>query len=194
MSEASEASDASEAEAEAAAAPPGVAGRRRDLVRSVAGPLLSCLLVGVLLGLMWERLAPTPTVERAGDLLISQAEPELYAAQDGVFALLAVGAGLLIGVVLVARHAGGRLPVALAALAGAALGSVVAWQVGGFLGPPPIADQLATGAHSTLRAPLDLHALGVLALWPATTAAVLFTGLVLTSLLSDGRSARAPRP
>jgi hypothetical protein len=148
--------------------------------------------LGVLVGLLWERLAPTPTVKQAGELLISKAVPELYAAQDGVFALLAIGAGLLTGVVLVARRSGGRLPVAASALAGAGLGSLTAWRVGGFLGPPPVAVQLANEADSALRAPLQLHALGVLALWPATTAAVLFTGLVLTSLLSDGRSGRAP--
>jgi hypothetical protein len=169
-------------------------GRRRAPFRPAAWPLLACVLLGVVVGLVWERLAPTPTVQRSGDLLVSRAVPELYAAQDGVFALLAVAAGLLTGVVLVAQHSGARLAVALSALAGGALGSLTAWRVGAFLGPPPVAVQAAAEPESALRAPLDLHALGVLALWPATTAAVLFTGLVLTSLLSDGRSERPPRP
>jgi hypothetical protein len=170
-------------------------------VRAEGFGVLACLLVGALAGVAWAALAPTPSVVRFGDVLVSRQVPELYAAQDGVFALLGLGLGLVTGVVLLVRP--GRRPALWTALVvlAAAAGSVLAWRVGVLLGPPPVAEQLAAagvpagdggaappdGDDPPLEAPLGLLAPGVLALWPATAAAV-----VLVSALGDMLSDRYP--
>jgi hypothetical protein len=155
--------------------------------RGALGPALTGLLagavLGVLVGAVWALAAPTPEVRDVGGVLVSSADEEFQAAQTATFALLAVAAGLVQGVVLAARPAGARVPAALGAVAGGLVGSLVAWRLGAALGPSSLEVQREAG-DAVLRAPLDVHAVGVLGLWPATTAAVLFVGLLLAGLLS----------
>lgn len=159
--------------------------------RALAAGVLAALPLALAVGLAWELLAPTPVVELTGGQLVSPAEPEFAAAQDGTFALLAAAAGVLHAAVLLAVRAT-RLRSALGALAAAAAGSLLAWRLGVLLGPPPVDVQQEAG-RAVLRPPLQLHAYGVLGVWPATLAAVLFAVLLATGLSAPGASAAGDR-
>jgi hypothetical protein len=126
--------------------------------------VLVLILGGVLLAFTWRALVPVTV--RWGD------EDEQRAAVDGTLALLGLPAALLTAGWVLARP--GPTPVTRAgvALLGTALGGAVAWQVGDFLGTPPLG---AVGAAFT---------------WPTATAAMLFVGALLPAtarrLNSDG--------
>ena len=145
-------------------------GRRPYVWTTLAAGVLS-----VLLALLWLAIAPTPAVRVAGEVVVSDAVPEFAAAQDSLFALLAIGAGLVHGVVALAVGRA-RLAVMLVAVAAGAAGSLVAWRLGVLLGPAPLAVQRVSGG--ALVAPLALQALGVLGLWPAVAALTVFVGLL----------------
>ncbi|MFP5335050.1 MAG: hypothetical protein ACLGIV_07040 [Actinomycetes bacterium] len=136
----------------------------------------AALTLAVAIG--WEAVAPTPVVERAGDVLVSSTVEEFSAAQDASFALLGLAAGVVHALVLLAAGRAGTPRAAIAAVAAAAVASPLAWQLGALLGPP--APEAQTDA--VLRAPLTLHAYGVLGIWPATVAAVLFAAHLATAL------------
>lgn len=148
-------------------------------------PVAAQVLLGVVAGVVWWLVAPTGEVVLAGDIVVAPDVPELRAAQDGTFALIAVAAGLLGGAWLTV--APGRAPAlrATGIVLGALTGSAVAWAVGAALGPPSVAAQLVDDP-AVLQSPLALSAYGVLGVWPAVTAAVAFVGLLVTGLV-DGR-------
>ena len=133
--------------------------------------------LGVPVGLAWWLLAPTaPVGALPTGTLVAPSAPELAAAQDGVLVLLGAGAGLVCGLLALARS--GRSPTAraLAVLLGCALGSLVAWAVGTALGPAPLADQVATDPGATPLSPLTVHSPAVLVVWPAVAALVATAG------------------
>ena len=150
-------------------------------------PLLVAVPIAAALAVGWLTTAPTPTVVDAGRVLVSDEVPEFEAAQDGTFAVLAVLAGLLHGAVLVALRSVAHPPEAVGALLGGCLGSVAAWLAASFAGPPPAP---SAGPGTTFRAPLDIEAYGVLGLWPATLAAVLFGALLVAGLSPRDRRER----
>jgi LPXTG-motif cell wall-anchored protein len=153
---------------------------RADL-RSSAGIVLALAVAGVPAGLLWWWLAPR------ADFRVTDTEPvpignfpdELLVADDAVFALLLAGLGLLAGVAawFLRRRRGVATVLALAV--GACLMSVVAWQLGEFLGAGPSEAELAdVGARVTTS--LRLGSLPALALAPFTAllayvVAVLYT-------------------
>ncbi len=149
----------------------------------LAGPLAA----GPPVGLAWWLLAPTAPVRvvagAAGadgsPLVVAPGAPELAAAQDGTLLLLGVAAGVLTGLVVVAR--GGARPAAATALAaaGALLGAALAAWLGQQLGPDPLAAQRADGGGGALTSPLAVHAPGVLLAWPAAALVVSTLGHAL---------------
>ena len=157
----------------------------------MAAPVLVAVPLALALALAWAAAAPTPLAVDAGDVLVSDDLPEFEAAQDGVYAVLAVLAGLVHGGVLLAARWIERPAAAVGALAAAALGSLVATRVGAALGPAPVAP--AADAAEPVRAPLDLEAYGLLGLWPAVLATVLFAGLLVTGLSAGDRGHGRPR-
>lgn len=160
---------------------------RAALWRAGAG-----VVAGAVVGVLWWAVAPTPEVRRVDGVLRSDAVPELYAAQDGTFALLALAAGVAFAVGVLARPGPAPLAATLGAVAGGAAGSLVAWLLGMRLGPPSPVEQASEGV--TAPAPLDLHALGVVGVWPATTAAVVAAALVVGQLRSRRREDPGGRP
>jgi hypothetical protein len=153
-------------------------------------PVLVAVPLTLALALGWAAAAPTPLAVRAGEVLVSEELPEFEAAQDGIYAVLAVLAGLVHGGVLLAARWVERPAAAVGALAGATLGSLVASRVGAALGPAPVAT--GDGAEP-VRAPLDLEAYGLLGLWPAVLATVLFAGLLVMGLSAGDRGDRRLR-
>ena len=168
----------------------GRSGRRRSSLRRLAAPVLVAVPLALALALAWAAAAPTPLALDTGEVLVSDDLPEFEAAQDGVSAVLAVLAGLVHGAVLLAARWIQRPAAAVGALAGAVLGSLVAARVGAALGPPAVAPAQAA---EPVRAPLVLEAYGLLGLWPAVLATVLFAGLLVTGLSAGDRGHGRPR-
>ena len=139
---------------------------RADL-RSSAGIVLALALVGVPAGLLWFRLAPRADfrVTDEGPVPIGNPSEELLVAGDGVLALVLVGVGLLAGAAawFLRRRRGVATVLSLAL--GACLTSVVAWQVGEFLGAGPTEQELA-GVGNRVTTSLTLGSWAAMALAP----------------------------
>ncbi|HEX5569101.1 MAG TPA: hypothetical protein VFY14_19645 [Streptomyces sp.] len=147
---------------------------RRE-VRDAALVAVAVASAGVVLGLLWLWLAPrVPLISDGTAVYLKNAEGEETVGVDGTFALLALGLGALTGaaVFLLRRSGGVGLVVGMAA--GALLGSLLAWRLGGLLGPENdvVAHARAVGEGKVFGAPLDLQAKGVLLAWPLAALAV----------------------
>ncbi|QBI53922.1 hypothetical protein [Streptomonospora litoralis] len=132
--------------------------------------------LGLPLGLLWWLLAPRPrvTVGRDGGILPFPVSETNFAV-DGYFALIMMITGLLCGYAvymlqyrLAARDATDlRLVCLLGMAAGAAAGSVLAWQVGTLLDAAEFQRAVeAAGPGEVIRSGLRLEALSALVAWP----------------------------
>lgn len=151
---------------------------------SIGVAALSSAALGVLLGLLWVRLAPRVELfVSAGKGYPQGFQPEGYMTADGVAALLCTAAGLVAGAaiaVVVRRRADVADPrwayVALGL--GVVLGLIGAaslWLTGALLGSTDYEGQLASAVDGdTLVAPLRLRIPGVLLLWPIASVTVIF--------------------
>ncbi|HEX5510417.1 MAG TPA: hypothetical protein VFX41_01765 [Actinomycetales bacterium] len=152
--------------------------------RSTVGVVVGCLLLGVVAGVVWWALAPKGRVLAQPGYLLPLDNPELQAGQDVTFATVTAVAGLLVAAWTVRRPAAvGTKDVLTAVLAGVP-GAVLAWQAGRLLGPPAPSTGPTAGGGDPVPAPLDVHALGLVGLWPAVTATVLFAVLLASALLT----------
>ncbi len=158
------------AEQDGPEAAPGASGR--EVLVDVAIVLVWSLLAGVLGAFVWWRATPLPQATATPDgpaLTADQLAAQV--AVDGWFAVVAVGLGLVSGVVLLAwRRRDPLLSVALVVL-GAALAAQVASRLGRVLGPVDPATALA-GKADGAQAPLQLvlQAPGMVWVWPAAAA------------------------
>ncbi|GAB2683438.1 hypothetical protein [Thalassiella azotivora] len=152
----------------------------------MTGTLALCLLLGPVVGALWWALSPDGDAVARQGLLLSVGDPELFATRDAVMAGLGAAAGLVVGLRVVAA-ALSRSPVepvahAVAAVAGGFLGSALAWATGHLLGPGgPVGTE-------PVPAPLDVQALGVLGVWPTTTALVGFAVLLAVTVVAPRRA------
>lgn len=148
----------------------------RGPARVAALTVLGCLVLGALMGVVWSRLAPTAplSVTEAGAVLDETASGSLI-ADDGWFAVLGGGLGLVTAILgwLGWRHR--VLAVGTGLTVGSLLGGLLAWRVGGWLGPAPLHVQ-AVGAQvgAVLHMPLTIRATAVLLVWPITGLITLF--------------------
>lgn len=154
---------------------------RRLLAAVIA--VIAAGAVGVLLGWLWESLAPRVSLVIASDgqPYPEGYQPEGYMTDDGIAALLCIGAGLAIGIVAVwaARrivapdHA---MSVALVSvLVLGAVGSIALWRTGETLGAFDFDALVAASAEGdVITAPLRLRMPGVLVLWPLASVIVIF--------------------
>ena len=154
----------------------------RRLVAAVIA-LIAAVAFGALLGWLWESLAPRVSLVIASDGLPYPEgyQPEGYMTDDGIAALLCIGAGLVVGLVAVwvsrrvisPEHA---LAVALVSvLVLGAVGSIALWRTGEMLGAVDFDALVAASAEGdVITAPLRLRMSGVLVLWPLTSVAVVF--------------------
>ncbi|MGZ4505797.1 MAG: hypothetical protein ACXVX8_12315 [Blastococcus sp.] len=146
---------------------PGWPEIKADL-RSSALLMSALALVGLPTGVLWWLLAPRLDfrITAAGPVPVDAApSSELLIADDGVFALVLLGVGLLCGAAAwrLRRHRGVAIVVALAV--GTSLLAALAWQVGEYLGAGPTRAELAhVGGRVTTA--LTLGSLPALALAP----------------------------
>jgi hypothetical protein len=161
--------------------------------RVAALAVLGCLGLGLALGVAWAVLAPrVPLVVAGGTAVPDEYQPGGYIADDGVYALLAVVAGLLVAAVVqsVARR---PLLTLVTGVIGGLVGATAMWWVGTRLGRVDVATTVASSADGAVfDAPLELRMPGLLLLWPAAAAA-LATSAALVAWWS-GRRGREPSP
>jgi hypothetical protein len=155
---------------------------RPDQDRSWPSPLqiglvlLTCVVAGRVVGVIWELLTPLPQYRIAGDrILLPEAEDETAVAADGWFALCAGVAGIVSAVAVVLRVRDARIIVLAGLTLGGLLAAVIAWRVGVALGPDSVrAQAVGLPDRQSFSGPLELSALGVLFTWSLTAVITYF--------------------
>ena len=131
--------------------------------------LLSCLGVGVVVGILWAVFASPPGYVVAEDLGASLSERGLAGifASDALFSVLVAVVGLGIGVASwLVFHRWGWW-VCLLAVGGAGISGVVAWQTGLLASPGDFAERLAIAVSGdVVDVDLQLHATAALLVAP----------------------------
>jgi hypothetical protein len=159
----------------------------------------SCVGMGIVLGLLWVWIAPRPTLVVRDGAAFYESAGKSGISMDMTFGLLGIAAGLVVGIVVAWWSRSGRATVSLgiliAAVGGAAAGSVVAWQLGMTVVGGVDSDgsvlvpELLNG--ETFVGPLELTALGVLGIWPLTVAVVLAAVLVVRASRTGNQAREA---
>jgi hypothetical protein len=160
-------------------------GEAVQLGARVAGALV---LVGVVVGLVWWRVAPVAQlrIESGGGYFVDP-DPETYIASDLWFAGLSLVAGVAAGVLL--WRLVHRSPVAgvLGLAIGGLLGSLLAAWLGGRLGHVDPASVTGLPVGTVVHVSLDVQANAVLLVLPIAAMA----GWLVRDLVNDRRTARA---
>jgi hypothetical protein len=139
----------------------------RDLRAGVLVALAVASL-GVPLGLLWSAVSPHPpmVLTRSGPVLAGYS-PEVFVGADGIFALLGIGTGAVLGVALYVWRRGRGPWMATALALGSLAGGYVAWKTGHQLGLDQYRRLVAEGPVGLeLVRPVDLRARGVLFVQP----------------------------
>jgi len=142
--------------------------RLRDDVRVAALLAAAVAVSGLLVGPLWAAVAPTAQVEvREGGVYVLEPEGQAFIAADGWFAVLGTIAGSLCASVAFARFRRHGAVALLGLTLGSVIAAVLAWRLGHLIGPGDLESRARTVAEgTTLEAPLDLRAPGVLLAWP----------------------------
>jgi hypothetical protein len=153
-------------------APPDRRSSAADVLRDVGIVVVWFLVAGVVAAVAWWQLVDLPEATRHGGSVVVEADQLGKEVNiDGWFFVIAAVGGLVSGIVLLAwRHRDPLLMVVLVTLGGG-LASFVTVHLGRRLGPGSEVDALrhrADGAHALMR--LQVHAPGVLWVWPAAAA------------------------
>ncbi|MET9291703.1 ABC transporter permease [Streptomyces sp. NPDC003077] len=180
--------DPEAAEAERRATEQWRAGLWRE-AREAAVLAVVVAVSGALLGLLWLWLAPrVPLFSDGRNVYLKNTEGEEAIGADGTFVLLALAFGVVTAAVVFLWRRRGGVPLVLALVVGGLLASLVAWQLGTWLGDAEIArEAVKAGKGVTFDAPLRLQAKGTLLAWPV---AAMLVQLVLTGLFGP----RDPEP
>jgi hypothetical protein len=165
-------------------------------VPTAIGMVAVLTLVGFPAGLVWWALAPRASYRITSDgavLLGNGPTSELRIADDGVFALVLAGVGLICGVAAwqLRRRRGVATVVALGL--GTSATAAVAWQLGQLLGAGPArADLTHVGARVTTG--LALHSLAALAVAPFVALLAYLVGVVYARGDDLGRAGGGTEP
>ncbi|WP_391858201.1 DUF2567 domain-containing protein [Streptomyces silvisoli] len=159
-------------------------------LRDAAIAAVAVAVCGVVLGLLWEQLAPqVPLISDGSAVYLKNSEGEQAVGADGWFALMGLGFGVLTAAAVFWWRRAGGIAVVIGLAVGAVLGSLIAWRLGVALGPTQnvVAHAKAVGPNKVFYAPLELRAKGALLAWPVAAMATL---LALTSAFGP----RDPQP
>lgn len=148
-------------------------------VREYRASILAGLVIGVIsgaaLGVVWWRLAPrVPMVVRPNQSFPEGFQPSGYIAADVAYAALAVIAGVLVVVGLLAIRRYHLLPALIGSILAGIIGSILMWVIGVWLGHANLEELAATtNVETVVDAPLTLRLTGLVLLWPTTSALVI---------------------
>ena len=157
--------------------------------RAVVGTLLVAVVAGALAGVLWWALwSPPLGVALQGEFVYTSGG--LPGAFDGtaIYALVAAGLGLLLGLAVALRSDGRELAGLVLVAAATAVAAAVMAVTGGLLGPPD-ADAEARGQADYTAVEGDLHVDGVGAYLAAPIFGLLGAGGVFLGLAARGRQA-----
>ncbi|MEU6994781.1 DUF2567 domain-containing protein [Streptomyces sp. NPDC046465] len=144
-------------------------------VRQSAVILVVVAVSGLLLGALWMWLAPrVPLISDGKTVYLKDTEGEQAMGVDGTFTLLALGFGVVCGVIVFLLHRRGGIPLVAGLALGSLLGALLAWKAGIWLGPETdvVKHAKAVGTGVVFDAPLELKAKGTLLAWPVAALAV----------------------
>lgn len=148
-----------------ASSPPSRPDWGRALREFVVAALPTALIGGVPLSLLWWWLSPrVPVISDGEAVMLHNSEGQEAIAIDGTFLLAGLALGVVIGTAVFLLRRQGGPAVVLGLAVGAGLGSLLAWQLGIWLGPAEdvVSAALAAGPGVVFDAPLELDARGVL--------------------------------
>ncbi len=160
-------------------------GRRRPRRPGSVPALVGSALVatvggGVVLGVLWRVTAPLARAQVIDGGVYLNGHPELQAAQDGWLTILLALAGVFVATVQAVRAREPQPARAVLALVAVGLAGLLAWQVGGWLGPDSVRSQVAAGSTRPLT-PLQLHTVAVLLVGPLLFAVTRCLSALFTS-------------
>jgi hypothetical protein len=161
------------------------------MTRSLPRDLLVVHLVGgVLVGLAWWRWAPRVqyTVVDGRGFIVDELQTVQVVGGDGIFALLALAAGVGCAALLLLRgHDGPALSVGLAV--GGLLGSLLAWGLGTTLGAGRLTQLAAAAADGDVVTPgPEMQSYGALLVWSIVAVGIAFSA----AWLSVGQPTQQP--
>ncbi len=131
--------------------------------------------MGLPVGALWWLVAP------GGALYSDSADPTIWLAQEMTLAIIVLVVGIVVGVLVSTRAAGSVTLRTVATVIGAVVGSLLAWQLGTFLGGLT-ADP--NNGHLGTDTGFGLRSVTILVLWPFATAVVV---LLLSGFGPDRR-------
>ncbi len=149
-------------------------GMKKELLQAAAIMVLVAL-GGLVLGALWIWLAPRiPLISDGEAVYLKDTEGEQAIGVDGTFTLLSLAFGAVSGVVAFLVRRSGGVPMVAGLAVGSLLGALLAWKLGGLLGPDTdvVAHAKAVGKGVVFNAPLQLKAKGTLLTWPVAALAV----------------------
>ncbi len=140
----------------------------------IAGVVIG-VIAGAALGVVWWRLAPrVPITVRPNQMFPEGFQPSGYIAADVAYAALAILAGVLVVIGLLAIRRYHLLPALAGAIVAGVIGSLLMWFVGVSLGRANLEELAATtNIETVVDAPLTLRLTGLMLLWPITSAIVI---------------------
>jgi hypothetical protein len=145
---------------------------RRASAVLIAG-LVSAVVVGAALGVVWWKLAPRVSViVKAGETWPANYQPDEYLGADVAFGALAILAGLGVTIALIYMRREHLISTLASAVLSGFVGAFLMWFIGTRLGSVDIAG-LAGTEEVTIDAPLKLTLPAMIVVWPLTAAVVI---------------------
>lgn len=164
----------------------------RARIGVVLGAAMAGVALGVVMGVAWWLLAPTEVwMKIEGGLGAAQLNSTSWFGADGWFLVLGAVGGVMLALAVWRWARPQPVSAVVGVVLGSALLAVVAWSVGGLLGPPDpnsVSDSLAVGA--TVEGSLGLRAMGVL-LVPMVSALVVLIVLLSLARVRDDEPPQA---
>ena len=134
--------------------------------------LISAVVLGLGLGVVWWKLAPRVSViVKAGETWPANYQPNEYLGADVAFGALALLAGLGLTIALIYMRREHLISTLASALLSGIVGSLLMWVVGTHLGQVDI-EGLSGTEEVTINAPLQLTLPAMILIWPLTAAVV----------------------
>jgi hypothetical protein len=145
---------------------------RRASAVLIAG-LISAVVLGAALGVVWWKLAPRVSViVKAGETWPANYQPDEYLGADVAFGVLAILAGLGLTIALIYMRREHLVSTLASAILSGFVASLLMWFVGTRLGSVDIAGLSGT-EEITIDAPLQLTLPAMIMMWPLTAAVVI---------------------
>jgi len=145
---------------------------RRASAVLIAG-MISAVVLGAALGVVWWKLAPRVSViVKAGETWPANYQPDEYLGADVAFGVLAILAGLGLTIALIYMRREHLVSTLASAILSGFVGSLLMWFVGTRLGSVDIAGLSGT-EEVTIDAPLRLTLPAMIIVWPLTAAVVI---------------------